>query len=65
VAGDIIRQPETRPISQKQLFVDVKGIYAGLVMVEDKCIQVDMKQARHVRDDPEERHPVRTTNGRR
>jgi hypothetical protein len=30
----IIRQPETRPISQEQLVAEVKGIYAGLVMVE-------------------------------
>jgi hypothetical protein len=36
-----IRQPETRPISQEQLVAEVKGIYAGLVMVESKCIEVD------------------------
>jgi hypothetical protein len=41
----IVRQPETRPISQEQLVAEVKGIYAGLVMVEGKCIQVDVKQA--------------------
>lgn len=41
----IISQPETRPISQEQLVAEVKGIYAGLVMVEGKCIQVDLKQA--------------------
>lgn len=38
-------QPETRPISQEQLVAEVKGIYAGLVMVEAKCIEVDNKQA--------------------
>lgn len=38
---DIILQPETRPISQEQLVAEVKGIYAGLVMVEAKCIEVD------------------------
>jgi hypothetical protein len=37
---DIILQPETRPISQEQLVAEVKGIYAGLVMVEAKCIEV-------------------------
>ncbi|KAF8853318.1 hypothetical protein BDZ45DRAFT_81676 [Acephala macrosclerotiorum] len=37
-------QPETRPISQEQLVAEVKGIYAGLVMVEAKCIEVDNKQ---------------------
>src|SRR4051812_38137484 len=30
-------QPETRPIAQEQLVNEVKGIYAGLVMVEKKC----------------------------
>ncbi|KAK4239733.1 hypothetical protein C8A03DRAFT_42664 [Achaetomium macrosporum] len=38
---EIIKQPETRPISQEQLVAEVKGIYAGLVMVENKCIEVD------------------------
>lgn len=38
-------QPETRPISQEQLVAEVKGIYAGLVIVEAKCIEVDNKQA--------------------
>ena len=44
-AFDIVREPETRPISQEQLVAEVKGIYAGLVMVEAKCIEVDNKQA--------------------
>jgi hypothetical protein len=42
---DLILQPETRPISQEQLVAEVKGIYAGLMMVEAKCIEVDNKQA--------------------
>jgi hypothetical protein len=42
---DIILQPETRPISQEQLVSEVKGIYAGLVIVEAKCIEVNNKQA--------------------
>ncbi|KAK1832547.1 hypothetical protein QBC39DRAFT_348312 [Podospora conica] len=37
-----IKQADTRPISQEQLVAEVKGIYAGLVMVEDKCIEVDV-----------------------
>ncbi|KAK6076388.1 telomerase-binding protein EST1A protein [Seiridium cupressi] len=41
----IIKQPETRPISQEQLVAEVKGIYAGLVMVESKCIEVDNAQS--------------------
>ena len=39
----MLRQPETRPISHDQLVVEVKGIYAGLVMVEAKSIDVDEK----------------------
>ncbi|KAH8749310.1 hypothetical protein F5882DRAFT_488746, partial [Hyaloscypha sp. PMI_1271] len=42
---EIILQPETRPISQEQLVAEVKGRYAGLVLVEAKCIRVDDKQA--------------------
>lgn len=34
-------QPDARPISQEQLVAEVKGIYAGLVMVEAKCLEVD------------------------
>ncbi|KAH8743621.1 hypothetical protein F5883DRAFT_530207 [Diaporthe sp. PMI_573] len=41
----LIGQPETRPISQEQLVAEVKGIYAGLVMVESKCIEVDSSQS--------------------
>lgn len=37
---EMIRQPDTRAISQEQLVAEVKGIYAGLVMVESKCIEV-------------------------
>ncbi|EFQ32695.1 uncharacterized protein GLRG_07839 [Colletotrichum graminicola M1.001] len=40
----MIKQPETRPISQEQLVAEVKGIYAGLVMTESKCIEVDNAQ---------------------
>jgi hypothetical protein len=44
-ATEIIKQPETRPISQEQLVAEVKGIYAGLVLVESKCIEVDNNQS--------------------
>ena len=40
----MLLQPETRSISHDQLVVEVKGIYAGLVMLEAKCIDVDEKQ---------------------
>ncbi|KAI9711969.1 MAG: hypothetical protein M1820_001677 [Bogoriella megaspora] len=38
---DLIMQPDSRPISNEQLAAEVKSIYAGLVMVEGKCISVD------------------------
>ncbi|OQN97962.1 hypothetical protein B0A48_16267 [Cryoendolithus antarcticus] len=38
-------QPETIPISREQLAVEVKGIYAGLVMVEAKCVNIDNQKA--------------------
>ena len=47
----IIKQPETRPFSEEHLVTEVKGIYAGLVMVESKCIEVDNKQAISVQHD--------------
>jgi hypothetical protein len=41
----ITLQPEFSPISQEQLAAEVKGIYAGLVMVEAKCINIDAQKA--------------------
>lgn len=41
----LILQPDSSPISQEQLAAEVKGIYAGLVMVEAKCINIDAAQA--------------------
>ncbi|KAK5046245.1 hypothetical protein LTR84_008388 [Exophiala bonariae] len=41
----MLRQPETRPISQEQLVNEVKGIYAGLVMVEKKCVEICASQS--------------------
>lgn len=56
----ILRQPETRPISQDQLVIEVKGIYAGLVMVEAKCIDVDEKQTIAAQEqDPSKKKPLR------
>jgi len=42
---EMLFQPETRPISHEQLVVEVKGIYAGLVIVEAKCIDIDERQS--------------------
>jgi len=41
----LMKQPPTRPIGQEQLVAEVKGIYAGLMMVESKCIEVDNAQS--------------------
>jgi hypothetical protein len=41
----ITLQLELSPISQEQLAAEVKGIYAGLVMVETKCINIDAQKA--------------------
>ncbi|KAF3396516.1 hypothetical protein F1880_006881 [Penicillium rolfsii] len=38
------KQPETNPITEDQLINEVRSIYAGLVMVEKKCIEVDKQQ---------------------
>jgi hypothetical protein len=45
-AGKMLLQPETRPITQDQLVNEVKGIYAGLVMVEKKCVEIDQQQSK-------------------
>ncbi|AEO60984.1 hypothetical protein MYCTH_2130133 [Thermothelomyces thermophilus ATCC 42464] len=42
--AELIKEPETRPISQEQLVSEVKGIYAGLVVIESKCIEVVKNQ---------------------
>jgi hypothetical protein len=39
------KQPETNPITEDQLINEVRSIYAGLVMVEKKCIEVDKQQS--------------------
>jgi hypothetical protein len=43
--GRLLLQPETRPITQEQLVNEVKGIYAGLVMVEKKYVEIDQQLA--------------------
>ncbi|OJD25068.1 hypothetical protein ACJ73_03560 [Blastomyces percursus] len=40
----MLRQPETRPISEQQLINEVGNIYASLVMVEMKCVKVVQQQ---------------------
>ena len=41
----IFRQLETHIIPEDQLVNEVRGIYAGLVMVEKKCIEIDKQQS--------------------
>lgn len=36
---------DTRSITKEQLINEVKGIYAGLVMVEKKCVEIDQQQS--------------------
>ncbi|EXJ83887.1 hypothetical protein A1O1_07516 [Capronia coronata CBS 617.96] len=38
-------QPETRPVTHEQLVNEIKGLYAGLVMVEKKCVEVCLQQS--------------------
>ncbi|KAK8231765.1 hypothetical protein HDK77DRAFT_70883 [Phyllosticta capitalensis] len=52
----LVLQPDSRPISQEQLAAEVKSIYAGLTMVESKCIHVDKAQAQAERDPVSGRH---------
>ena len=44
-SSSMLLRPEARPITQEQLINEVKGIYAGLVLVEKKCIEIDQQQA--------------------
>ncbi|KAK4561660.1 hypothetical protein LTR86_004339 [Recurvomyces mirabilis] len=41
----LILQPDSSVISEDQLTAEIKGIYAGLVIVEAKCINIDSAQA--------------------
>jgi hypothetical protein len=41
----ILLQPENHPITEEQLVNEVHGIYAGLVMVKKKCLEVDRQQS--------------------
>ena len=48
VNSSILNQPDARPISQQQLAAEVKGIYCGLVMVENKCVNVISAQSQAI-----------------
>ena len=42
----LLLQPVTKSISQEQLRVELRSIYSGLVVVENKCRDVDREQTR-------------------
>ncbi|KAJ6142227.1 DNA/RNA-binding domain E.t1.c1-type [Penicillium chrysogenum] len=42
---EMIKQPKTHTVTEEQLVNEVRGIYAGLVMVEKKCIEIDRQLA--------------------
>ncbi len=53
-------QPDATSVSHEQLIVEVKDIYAGLVMVEAKCIDIDERQRTATpQNDPSERINLR------
>ncbi len=53
-------QPGATSVSHKQLIVEVKDIYAGQVMVEAKCIDIDERQRTATpQNDPSERTSLR------
>jgi hypothetical protein len=54
----LLLQPDSRPISQEQLASEVKSIYAGLTMVETKCIHVDRAQAAAAQDLSDPNHKL-------
>lgn len=57
----LLIQPETRPISHEELVAEVKGIYAGLLLVEAKCIDVDKNQSPWILHDKEtNRNPLQS-----
>jgi hypothetical protein len=66
----ITMQPEFSPISQEQLAAEVKGIYAGLVTVEAKYLDIDKASQPNdsatpsVRIDPTGRHSRSTPQTR-
>ena len=45
ISAPIYRPSYERYITQEQLVIEVKGIYAGLVMVEKKCVEIDRQQS--------------------
>ncbi|KAI1686852.1 EST1-DNA-bind domain containing protein [Pyrenophora tritici-repentis] len=51
----LILQPDRRPISQEELASEAKSIYAGLTMIEAKCMHVDRARAAAIAEEGEAR----------
>jgi hypothetical protein len=51
-------QPDSRPISQEQLESEVEAIYAGLTMIETKCMHEDRAQAAAAQDSSDPNHTL-------
>lgn len=47
---DMVKQLKTNPITHEQLVPEVRGIYRGLAMVEEKCIKLDKVQSESKED---------------
>lgn len=60
VKYDIMVQSGVGPFSQEELIDEVKGIYAGLIMVKAKCIEVKDKQADLTQQDDRDSTPLRS-----
>lgn len=54
----MVLKPDTRPTSQALLVAEVKGIYAGLVILEKKCIQVVAEHVTSTREAPPGTRPT-------
>ncbi|KAK0891340.1 hypothetical protein LTR91_024453 [Friedmanniomyces endolithicus] len=42
----LILQPDSSPVSEEQLRLEIKAIYAGLMIAEAKCVNLDAAQAK-------------------
>ncbi|TKA30251.1 hypothetical protein B0A54_15328 [Friedmanniomyces endolithicus] len=43
----LILQPDSSPVSEEQLRLEIKAIYAGLMIAEAKCVNLDAAQAKN------------------
>lgn len=56
---EMLPQMERKPISHEQLVVEVKGIYAAIVIVEAKCIEIHEREVAAAKEkDPLKRTPL-------